>query len=114
MFPTLRVRKPSRFLFYTLRCRTQSKGGSCCYRTPRVAAGARPGKQAARAGEAQTPTTEVGAGLGLAADMSTPLKKLSPWQAWQERWPQEGLWRSESQDGQWSEAYKLRGQFQYC
>jgi hypothetical protein len=51
---------------------------------------------------------------GLAVDMSTPLKKLSPWQAWQERWAQEGLWRSESQDGQWSEAYKLRRQFRYC
>jgi len=41
MFPTLAVRKAARFLFCTLRCRRQSKGGSCCYRTPRAAAGAR-------------------------------------------------------------------------
>jgi len=38
-FPTLGVREPSRFLFYTLRRRTPSKGGSCCYRTPRRRAG---------------------------------------------------------------------------
>ena len=47
MFPSLGVRKPSRFLLYTLRCRTQSKGGSCCYRTPRAAARAPPYNQVA-------------------------------------------------------------------
>src|SRR5208283_5870635 len=38
MFSTLGVREPSRYLFYTLRCRTRWKGGSCCYRTPRPSA----------------------------------------------------------------------------
>ena len=35
MFPSLGVRKSSRFLLYTLRCRTKWKGGSCCCRTPK-------------------------------------------------------------------------------
>jgi hypothetical protein len=32
MFPTLGMRKLLGFLSYALRCRPQSKGGSCCYR----------------------------------------------------------------------------------